>query len=239
MKYYRLMSSLPAMPQAPEPPPIRLTEMVPALRVDLTEGHWTLAEALLLSFDMNNVEAMLVHRDAPLDPRALATGPSVFPGSELPQFAADLLRRGEEGSLSASEAIPAVWRGYYGYLADLSETSGVEFLRQFVGFELPLRNALYRQRAERLGMDASSQLLEEPSGGARHDELLARLAEESEPLAREKLLDTARLRAFDSFSGTDPFSIDAVMAYVASAIVLDRWDLPRTADTKEMLEVFA
>jgi hypothetical protein len=33
--------------------------------------------------------------------------------------------------------------------------------------------------------------------------------------------------------------MDAVLAYLASAIVLDRWDLPRTADTKQMLEVFA
>lgn len=239
MKYYRLMSSLPAMPQVPEPPPLHLSELARALRVDLTERHWTLAEAMLLSLDMANVEARLFHRDAPKEALVLVTTASASTTPELPEFAAALVHRKEEGALSEEEAIPSLWRAYYDYLLDLSEVSGVEFLQQFVGFEVPLRNALCRHRAERLGIDPSGQLLEEPSGGARHDALMAKFVEEEEPLAREKLLDSARLHAFDSFSGTDPFSMDAVLAYLASAIVLDRWDLPRTADTKQMLEVFA
>lgn len=241
MKYYRLMSALPALPLAPEKPPISLAEVVGLLREELIPADLQLAQAIAMFVDMGNIESRLTGRGAPFDSRGLFPEEQLnsTPGTELPEFASELLRKQEEGALQPAAAIAALWQAYFGHMLELAETSRCNFMKEYVAFELPLRNALYRLRADKLGLDAATQRLDEPSGGAHHDDLVSRLNEEPDAVARERLLDTARLRAFDAVSGTDPFSIDAVLCYLASALVLDRWDLPRTADAKQLLEVFA
>lgn len=229
------------MPRSPEKPPIGLKEVVGLLREELVPRDLQLAEALAMSVDMGNLEARVAGRSAPYDSRGLYAEEQISSrvGGELPDFALDVLRRAEEGALGPGAAIAALWQSYYSYLLDVAESARCRFLIEYVGFELPLRNALYRMRAEKLGLDSLAQRLDEPSGGVIPDELINRLSEEPDPMARERLLDTARLESFDTFAGTDPFSIDAALSYLASALVLDRWDLPRAADAKQLLEVFA
>ncbi|MCU0660889.1 MAG: DUF2764 domain-containing protein [Myxococcota bacterium] len=241
MKYYRLLSALPALPLAPEKPPIALSEVISQLRQELAPADLRLAEAMAMVVDMGNLENLLASRDAPFDAGGLYAKDQLSSklGTDLPEFASLLLQKSEEGGLSPAAAIAALWQAYYGYLLEVAETSGCRFLKEYVAFELPLRNALYRLRAEKLGLDTAIQRLDEPSGGVPHDDLISALAEEPDAITRERLLDTARLRAFEAVSGIDPFSIEAVLCYLASTLVLDRWDLPRTADAKQLLEVFA
>jgi len=241
LKYYRLMSGLPALPPTPERPPLPLAELGALLAVELTEQAARLAEALLLRLDVANAQALAENRRELFDDRGTRRLEqlSTRAAADLPDFLEDFLRRQEEGALGGPLFFVPLWQGYYRYLLCVAEEGRSRFLREYVAFELPLLNGLARQRAERLGADVTGMLIEEPSGPSRHDELLARLAEEENPQARERILDAARLQAIEAAAGTDPFSIDAVLAYLAAILVFERWDLPRRADARELLEVFA
>lgn len=241
MKYHRLVASLPALPLQPEPPPLALGELVAMLREELTPAHWRLAEGLIARIDVANVEALLMQRGTPPDPRGVFEPGQLTArgGASLPDFLADPLRRQEEGALARAQVPGLLWQGYCRHLVALAEEAGSQFLRDWVAFELPLLSSLAALRAERLGVDAGAERLDEPPAPSRHDDLLARLADEPDPQARERQADNARLLAIESFSGIDPFAVDAVLAYLASSLILDRWDLPRTASAETLLEVFA
>jgi len=235
------MTALPALPAVPERPPIPLGEVKAALAEELTQDDWRLAEAMLLVIDVGNLEALLDGRREGLDQRGLHDPEEVLGGRavDLPDFLTLFLARRDEGQATGQAAVTLLWQAYFRYLLELADASGSGFLASWAGFELPLRNGLARYRADRLGVDVQGALIDEPNAPANHEDLLARLAEESDPLARERLLDSARLAAIEAHSGIDPFSVDAVLAYLAGCLVLDRWDLPRTADAQSLLEVFA
>ena len=65
---------------------------------------------------------------------------------------------------------------------------------------------------------------------------MLRLSESPDPETRQKALDTARLKAIDAMAGTSPFSLDAVLSYVAAALILDGWRLPEEPDTEKLLD---
>lgn len=239
MSYFRLMTQLPAQPLTPGKPPLPLEDVIAAMQEELEPAHWGMASAMLRWLDVRNLESLLSGREGLFDGRALLDREalSLRSAAELPDFIEDILQRHDGGTLPASSLHAQLWRAYYETLVALADDDE-GFLGAWVAWEVPLLNTLARWRAEQIGVDADEDLIEEPSGPAPHDELLARVAEEPEPLARERIIDEARLVAIESFSGTDPFSIDAVLAYLASALILDRWDLPKEANAEQLLEVF-
>jgi len=242
VKYYRLMSSLPVLPSAPDRPTIPLAELATQLRVELSPADWRLAEGLLGRIDVANTVATGQGQDALWDARGLLAVEDLTArgaGADRPQFLEDFLQRKEEGGLASGSGYlyDSLWQAYYAALLELAEGAG-GFLAAWLAWEIPLLNGLARQRSERLGREVEGALLPSPPAPVTHDELLARAAEESDPMARERLLDGARLTAIEALSGADPFSIDAVLAYLTSLLILDRWDLPAEADAQQLLEVF-
>jgi len=240
LKYYRLAASLPPLPTVPEAPPLRLGEFVPLLRQELSPRHWALAEALLLRVDVGNLLALLGGQEELFDGRGLHSRDELTArgGGELPDFLADFVRRHEEGGALGPEQQDQLWAAYYGYLTEVADAGSSRFLREWLAWELPLLNALARWRAERLGRDPEAARVEEPAAPALHEELLARLGEEKDPQERERLVDAARLANIEALSGIDPFSIDAVLAFLVALMVLDRWDLPKAASAEQLLEEF-
>ena len=96
---------------------------------------------------------------------------------------------------------------------------------------------------ERLGVKADEDTLDcfrdALDEGDDMQGLISALAEAANPMERERMLDSARLKMVDTFAGVDPFSTDAALAYLAALLILDRWDVGETADVAKMLEVFA
>ena len=241
MKYYRLMSSLPVLPAAPDPPSMALGDLVEQLQVELSPADWRLAEGLLGRIDVANLIAHEQGHEALWDSRGLhqAEDLSARGGADLPQFLEDFLRRKEEGGLGGASGYlyDSLWQAYYAALAEMAADAG-GFLADWVAWEVPLLNSLARWRTDALGVDAEGGLLETPPAPVSHHELVSRASEEPDPMARERLLDAARLEAIESLSGADPFSIDAVLAYLTALLILDRWALPAHADAQQLLEVF-
>lgn len=232
------MSGLAVLPTTAQASPVSVADLAVELQSELTEAHWELAVALLFAREMPLLEAALAGRHSDASSQTSLCLFTEEPVYQSPPFALELRQQAQDGQLTPEDAISSVWKGYFGLLADVAQASGNHFVDGFVSFEVPLRNALARFRADRVGVDPTGQLLAEPSAGWHHDELVSRFAEQTDPLEGERLLDSARLRAYELFGGTDPFSIDAVLCYLASAMVLERWRLPADTNMQQMLEVF-
>ncbi len=239
MKYYRLLSMLPSLPEAPEPPPIPLAEFMPLIEEDLAEKDRPLALAMLGFVDCRNVESLLQGFDA-FDERAPLGRQQIEERRDLPDYLAEFLEAYDGGSIAEPYPFDALWRAYFTDLVELGERSRSTFLRDWASFEIGLRDDLVPLRA-----DATGDKPELRQSGVPVDEgddlgpLLSALADAPNPMERERLLDAHRLKKLDAFAGADPFSLDAVLAYLAALLILDRWDVGEAADVAKMLEVFA
>lgn len=239
MKYYRLLSMLPSLPEGPEAPPIPLDGFIPLIEEDIAEGDRPLALAILGFMDCRNVESALQGFDA-FDERAPLTHAQIEERADLPEYLAEFLDAYDSGSISDDYPFDALWRMYFTHLVELGESSSSRFLRDWAAFEIGLRDDLVPLRAEVTGDKADLRL-----SGVVVDEgddtgaLISALAEAANPMERERMLDAERLKKLDTFAGVDPFSTDAALAYLAALLILDRWDVGETADVAKMLEVFA
>ncbi len=259
------MTELPTPPTAPAKPAVPLGDVIKAVRNEAEGRDRLLVDALLARIDVANIEAILTGRESLFDSRgalsreeiaalikdgARTTSPAVaalpfLEGVVSGDDSQGLGASGRGGSGGERAGGPdyrpnLIWKAYFEYLSALAHEQGSAFLEAFAAWEAPLKNALARQRAGRLGWETTDLVQsEEPLGGAIHDSLLSRVTEEANPMERERLLDTAQLEAIEYFSGGDPFGSDALLALVAGSLVLDRWDLPETVNVHELLEVSA
>lgn len=239
MKYYRLLSMLPALPETPEVPPVSLGQLVELLFEDLDEPDKALAMSLLGHLDCQNVEARLQGYEV-FDDRAVLTREALDERNELPEYLQDFLEAHDSGASSDEYPFDGLWKSFYTALVEVAESTGSDFLKDWASYEITLRDALAKSRAESLGekpeLRSAGVAVETAES---HAPLLAAMAEAANPMEAERLIDTARLAKIDSISGIDPFSTDAALAYLAATLILDRWDVGKEADVAKMLEVFA
>jgi len=239
MKYYRLLSMVPALPEAPEAPPLSLENLVEVCGEDVAGKDLELVQALLGFLDCRNVEALLQGHDT-FDERAPLSRVALDEREDLPEYLEAFLEAHDSGSISDDYPFDALWRDYFTHLYETADLSGSAFLMEWSVYEVTLRDAITRQRAESLGDKAEMRMSGVAAAeGENHGALLSTLSEAANPMERERLLDTARLAKIESISGIDPFSTDAVLSYVAATMILDRWDVGKSADVTKMLEVFA
>ncbi len=235
MKYYQLMTMLPALPEGPEAPPMPLGEVWPLVQQSM-EGKDMLGALAVMEFlDCANLESILQDRDL-FDERAPRSRQQLEDREDLPVYMAEFLSAWDGGSLSGSYAFDELWRAYYAALWERGELLGSRFLKDWATWETTMRNALVRDRAGRLGWDADSRLLEprhaEPSVG----QTVMQVREAADPLTGKRILDQTRLSVIRDATGQDPFGRDAVYSYLASMLVLDSWDLPKKTELSELLE---
>ncbi len=239
MKYYRLLAMVPPLPEAPDAPPLPLEALIELYGADMDAADWGLAQTLLGFLDCRNVEARLQEHDV-FDDRAPQSAEALEERTDLPEYLGGFLEAYESGSVSDEYPFDALWRAYFGELVEVSERAHSLFLKEWAGYEISLRDALARQRAEALGDKGDMRASGVQSEAAEnHAALLSTLAEAANPMERERQLDAARLAKIESISGIDPFSTDAALSYLAATLILDRWDVGKAADVTKMLEVFA
>ena len=241
MKYYRLLSMLPPLPDVvDEGTPIPLSECLEALNLELSGSDRALALAVLSQIDCENIEAHLQGWDT-WDARGPASKEAVDERRDLPPHLSEFLEAYDAGSISDAYPFDALWRGYYAFLLEAAEAGGSRYLKEWVIYEITLRDALAHHRADALGLNVESKSSGLPDlGGDDFIELISMLPEASNPMERERLIDMERLHHRDSIVGIDPFSTDAVLAYLSGMLILDRWDIgKKVPDVSQMLEVFA
>jgi hypothetical protein len=205
--YYSL-TALPAL----DPP--GALERIPPGRPQLLAGTLLLGEDLLLreAFHAGEVRAV--------EPAVLTAeqvrGEEPLPGELEPAEAAE-----------ATRALPAdvVWDAYYRHAADIAQRQGSEFLREWVGTEVRLRNDLARTRAQALGLQAAPyQVATELQGSAAAVEpALTAWADARDPLAGMRALVAARWRWVEQQEPLYTFEADEYPAYAAKLALLHRW----------------
>ncbi len=239
MHYYRLMSMLPPLPEKPEASPISLSEVLEAFEQEMSGTDRATALAMLAHIDCQNVESLLQDRGE-WDSRGPAPREAVEERKNLPEYLANFLEAYDSGSIPDEYPFDALWRGYCTFLMEMAAASGSVFLKEWVSFEISLRDALVHYRSENLGEKADSRLSGVPEQGSdSHVDLIASLHEIRSPMEQQRVLDRARLQKIESVAGIAPFTTDAAYAYLAAILILDRWDVSAEADAAKMLEVFA
>jgi hypothetical protein len=238
MKYYRLLTTLPLLPDTPRRPPIALAEVIAAFHEELSDHDRALANALLGALDCRNVEAMLAGSDA-FDDRAPLSRDRIAERRELPEHLEAFFAARDAAESSDEHPLDRLWQSFYEAVADAGEREHSRFVSAWASFELDLKSQLLPWRvAARTGANGRTR-----AGGARVSDdvatLLAGLEEAKNPMERERVLDTRRLEEIEALSGHDPFASDAALAYLASMLVLDAWKPGDATELSELLEDFS
>ncbi len=238
MKYYRLLTALPELPDTPARPPASLSTIIPQLKEDLSEGDWLLAEAVLNWLDCQNLEAKIAGRDS-FDERAPLQRESLDDRTEMPEFMGSFLEELDAGAISGSYPVDELWRRYHQYLVEVANQKGCGMLAEWATWDGGLRNALAQERSTQLGVELEGRLFEDCEEASSFSDVVAALTEATDPQEREKLVDEFRLTKLNELAGTNPFSKEAVLSFLLRAVVLDRWELSSEVDAKQLLEVIS
>lgn len=118
-------------------------------------------------------------------------------------------------------------------------TRSIDSLKQWVNFEIALRNELVRARAGRKKIDPVKflRLPDSPQAEISH---LAMLAYRSlSILEAEKILDQGRWNFLETLSLGHYFDFDYLLIYGLKLKILERWDKIQKADKQQLLEAVA
>jgi hypothetical protein len=102
--------------------------------------------------------------------------------------------------------------------------------------ETQLRNAAARQRAQKLGIDASEFIQPHDGFSGTIEALVSDAFTHSDPIELEQALDRARWQLAEELIGEDPFSFGKVLAYGIQLKIAERWNRMDPSLGKEKLE---
>ena len=215
-RFYFLLTSLPALPTLGEAPPMELGVFRELVRAEPAAA--TIVDALLLEHDLLLREGVLAGEVS--EPEAVVLSAEEVRGeAPLPEYLSFQPAR------APRIGADAVWEGYYRYVDALGLRRRCDFLRRWVGFEVALRNAVARVRAEALELDPAGYLLAEDL--AREESAAGEAAEDvasaADPLGALRAMDVARWQWLEDASGYFSFAIDELAAYARRLVLLTRW----------------
>ena len=204
-------------------PPINKQELLAVVRE--SGGPTEVVRALLLSDDLLQREAVLAG-EVELDHADLAvlSLQEAKDGQSLPLF----LEPEQEDEPDASGiliAVDRVWQRYFHHAAKIARTTHTHFLATWIGFEVGLRNATAKARAEALDLEPGHYMVatELADPEIPLDHILAEWTAASNPLKGLEVLDRARWDWLTEHERWYSFSDDEVAAYTAKLMLLNRW----------------
>ncbi len=122
-------------------------------------------------------------------------------------------------------------------LLDIPDIAPCPLCLAWHNIETQLRNAIVRQRAQKLGVDAK-EYLQPHDGFSGTIEVLATDAfTRTDPVELEQELDRARWQLAEGLiDGKDPFGFEKVLAYGIQLKIVERWNRMDVHSGKEKLE---
>ena len=128
-----------------------------------------------------------------------------------------------------------VLRNLYGQNSYSSGAGQVGSLKEWVNFEVALRNELVRARASRKKIDPSKflRLPDSPQAWISHIAMLAYRC--TSILEAERILDQARWNFLEDLSQGHYFDFDYLLIYGLKLKILERWEAIQTADKEDLL----
>ncbi len=115
------------------------------------------------------------------------------------------------------------------------EARGFSSLKQWVGFEVALRNELARSRAARKKIDPLKFLRPGDFTQAQISHVALTALRSTSILEAEKILDQARWDFLEDLSRGHYFDFDALLVYGLKLKILERWDKIQKADKEKLL----
>ncbi len=214
---YYLLASLPHLGDLGDMPPLTTSELLD--RVAESYGGGELIEALLLSDDLTQREALLAGETDEISPVVLSEA-QIQGEAPLPNYLVS-----QESQAPFRVAADAVWAAYFTHAADVAKRRGSEFLAAWIGYEAALRNALVEARARTLKLDAEQYLVaaELSDRDADLTSMLSEWSAASDPLAGMRAVDRARWNWLTEHDGWFSFGDDELAAYAAMLMLLERW----------------
>ncbi len=91
--------------------------------------------------------------------------------------------------------------------------------------ETQLRNAIAKTRARNRKVDATRVLRPQEGYDTMIQDRVENALAQSNPLERERSLDTLRWKLLDDLEGLDPFSFHVILSYAVKRKIADRWSL--------------
>ncbi|MDA3864970.1 MAG: DUF2764 family protein [Deltaproteobacteria bacterium] len=238
MKYYRLMTSLPPVKGDLKSTSIpSLSKITHQIFSEVGGRDKDLVSSILWFVDTANAEAILFEKDFFRKSGTLSR--EDFENKlDLPPFLDNIFRM-EQGVVQKEILLKKLWESYFNALIEISRKYNSKFLQGYTEMEIGLRNAVAAARAKKLGIEEGKIQIFNGKNSFQYGSLVLRASEAKDPQERELVIDKARLAYYLELEGIDPFSIDAVLAYLAKAMVIDSWKTEKDADIEKMLEVFA
>jgi vacuolar-type H+-ATPase subunit C/Vma6 len=141
----------------------------------------------------------------------------------LPEFIRAFLDEKERG-IRRAHLHDRLWELCYGELLELAGKAGCRYLLDYIPWEIELRNRLTALRLRENGGNAEEHAVLPGIRSFDFTVLLSQIEGQKNPLAVERYLDGERLKQIYHCQGNDPFSLDALMAFVSRAMIYGRWE---------------
>jgi len=188
-------------------------------------GPESAIRVLLLGDDLLQREAVLSGEvDTKQTDLAVLSPAQAMGDQPLPEFLIPEGPANETGGQSVL-AVDLIWRRFFFHAAAMAQSLRSRFLADWVTYEVGLRNAMVRARAETLGLDAQPYLVAEELGNA--DTAFGRELNEwkraPHPLAGLEAVEKIRWQWLTQQEPWYDFGDDEVVAYGAKLMVLLRW----------------
>ena len=222
-KHYHLLCALPGLRGFNSPPPLGKSEFLAVVRDCL--GPEAAIQIILLGDDLLQREAVLSNEiDAKQADLAVLSASQAMDSQPLPEF---LMPTGPEDEEMSRHPLAAdvIWRRYFFYAAGMAQGLRSRFLACWVAYEVGLRNAMAKIRAQTLKLDVRPYLVAEELGrpASTFDRELEEWKRSPHPLAGLEALEKIRWQWLTEQEPWFDFCDDEVVAYGAKLMVLIRW----------------
>jgi hypothetical protein len=228
---YYFLASLPAMGELGTEPPMGFAELLEHLA-----GSWSrhvLLGTIFLLDDLVQREAHLAGELAEVDPAVLSVQ-QASGEQPLPDRLVEYLQASQTQTSGA--LADRLWEAYFRLAEAVAKRLGSPFLREWVHYEVSLRNALVTMRSKRLGLEAAEYRVAKDLSTLEgdFDAVLAEWASAPTPLAGQQVLLRARWTWVEAHDAWFSFRDDELAAYAIRLMLLQQWsriasDTPKRA----------
>lgn len=221
--YFFLVNLLPAIPSAlGNRLSVPFAETAHLIRRNVEQNDAPLVDLSLLFIDTCNYEFLQQGWDLFIPGGTLSLD-KLRAGRGLPFFIQAFLAKNEQRE-RRHYIYDDLWERYFAYAYSLAAEKGCKFLVDYLSFEVRLRNGLVALRDRRPGEDVRNYQVLPWMGSLDLALELSEINREKGPLSAEMFLDEKRLMRINDCEGTDPFSLDAVLAFLEKYRIFSRWD---------------
>lgn len=213
---FYILSALPGLVDMAVAPSIR-----PRQLLEMTESNPPAQEAvacIFLSDDLIARQSFLSGEITEVDPIVLSDA-QMRNEAPLPSY---LVHRDDDITFRIPDDV--LWDNFFHHTEGIAAKTGNVFLKDWVGFEVSLRNQLAVARAKALNLESQNYLVATQLQDGRHDfsHILSEWSAAATPLAGQNVLDQGRWNWLGEHDQWFSFSNEELAAYAAKLILVNR-----------------